>query len=172
MKKIGLFYGTDTGNTETIAEQIADLIRGRGIEIDSYDIFRVKERTLEDYEYLVLGVSTWYDGELQSDWDDYFYDFEKIDFTGKKVAIFGLGDQYGYSETFLDGVGILGEAVLEKNGKLYGKWSTESYYHDESVAELEEGLFCGLAIDEDNQSELTDERVDKWVNQILEEFEI
>ena len=172
MKKIGLFYGTDTGNTEAIAEQITDLIKSKNIEIDTYDIFSIKEPTLENYEYLILGVSTWYDGELQSDWESYFIDFEKIDFSGKKVAIFGLGDQLGYDETFLDGVGILGKVVLENNGELFGKWSTEGYHNEESVAELEEGFFCGLAIDEDNQDDLTNERVEEWVNQILGEFEI
>ena len=75
------------------------------------------------------------------------------------MQFFGLGDQYGYSDTFIDGVGIIGEVVLENGGKLIGQWSTDGYNFDESIAVFEKGFFCGLAIDEDNQPDLSEKRI-------------
>lgn len=169
-KKIGLFFGTDTGTTEIITEKIIQLI---GTEwVDKHDVYDAATSDFDRYEYLLLGLSTWYDGELQSDWEVFYDEFKTIDFTGKKVAIFGVGDQYSYAENFVDGVGIIGKVVLENGGALFGSWSTEGYHHDHSVAELEEGIFCGLAIDEDNQPDLTDDRIEEWVKQVLKEFDL
>lgn len=167
-KKIGLFFGTDTGYTEISANQIAEQL-GK-FSVDLLEISDVTVDTFKNYDCLILGLSTWYNGELQSDWDIFFEDFKTIDFSGKKVAIFGLGDQYGYADTFIDGVGIIGEVVLENGGKLIGKWSTDGYNFDESIAVYEEGFFCGLAIDEDNQPDLTDKRIEMWSAQISHEF--
>ena len=168
MKNIGLFYGSDTGTTEMISEQIINLIGQQNVI--KHDIFDTKVSDFDNYDCIILGLSTWYDGELQSDWDSFFEEFQTIDFKGKKVAIFGIGDQYSYADTFIDGVGIIGKVVKTNNGILIGEWSTEGYFHDSSVAELEMGIFCGLAIDEDNQSDMTDERLEKWSKQILREF--
>ena len=97
-------------------------------------------------------------------------EFSEIDFTNKTIALFGLGDQYVYADYFVDGVGIIGEVVINNGGKIIGKWSTEGYEHTESKAEIEEGVFLGLALDEDNQPELTDKRIETWIKQITEEF--
>jgi flavodoxin I len=168
MEKIGLFYGSDTGNTENIALKIREKISKEQVYIiDMYDA------TIEEfakYDKIILGLSTWHDGQLQSDWDTFFEEFKEVDFTGKTVALFGLGDQYVYCDYFIDGVGIIGEVVIQNGGKIVGKWPTEGYEHTESKAELEEGTFLGLAIDEDNQFDQTDERVDTWVEQIKKEF--
>ncbi len=168
--KIGLFFGTDTGTTEVITEKIILLLGSDAVQ--KHDVYDAQVSDFNPYDYIILGLSTWYDGELQSDWESFFEEFQTIDFTNKKVAIFGVGDQYSYAETFIDGVGIIGKAVLKNGGTLFGKWSTEGYYHDDSAAELEEGLFCGLAIDEDNQAAETDDRLKKWVSQVVSEFNI
>jgi len=168
MEKIGLFFGSDTGNTESIALKIRSKISNENVYlIDMYD---AKKEDFDQYDKIILGLSTWHDGQLQSDWDTFFEEFKEVDFTGKTVALFGLGDQYVYCDYFIDGVGIIGEVVIENGGKIIGKWSTEGYEHTESKAELEEGVFLGLAIDEDNQFEQTDERIDAWVAQIKSEF--
>lgn len=170
MKKIGLFYGSDTGNTEEIALKIRSKISKEQVYlIDMYDA-RVED--FAQYDQIILGLSTWHDGQLQSDWDTFFEAFKEVDFTGKKVALFGLGDQYVYCDYFIDGVGIIGEVVLKNGGTIVGKWSTEGYEHTESKAELEKGTFLGLAIDEDNQFDQTDDRVAAWVKQITSEFPI
>ena len=106
----------------------------------------------------------------RSDWDTNFSQFSEIDFTGKTVALYGLGDQIVYCEYFVDGVGIIGQQVLDAGGKLIGKWPSEDYLHTDSKAELEEGYFCGLALDEDTEEEKTPERIDGWCAQVLEEF--
>ena len=166
-RKIGLFFGSDTGNTETIAEKIIEILDR---DIDLINIYDAKAEDFTQYDDLILGLSTWHDGELQSDWDTFFMEFSEIDFTNKTIALFGLGDQYVYADYFVDGVGIIGEVVINNGGKIIGKWSTEGYEHTESKAEVEEGTFLGLALDEDNQPELTDERIETWVEQIIEEF--
>ena len=166
-RKIGLFFGSDTGNTETVAEKIIEILDR---DIDLINIYDAKAEDFTQYDDLILGLSTWHDGELQSDWDTFFMEFSEIDFTNKTIALFGLGDQYVYADYFVDGVGIIGEVVINNGGKIIGKWSTEGYEHTESKAEVEEGIFLGLALDEDNQPELTDERVETWVTQIIKEF--
>lgn len=170
MKKIGLFFGSDTGNTEEVANKIQAII-GED-KVDIYDMYDVETSTFDDYDQIILGLSTWHDGQLQSDWDSFFEDFKTVDFSGKTVALFGLGDQYVYSEYFVDGIGIVATEVLANGGSIVGKWSTEGYEHTESKGEMEEGFFVGLAIDEDNQFDETDERIEKWVAQITEEFPI
>jgi flavodoxin I len=171
MAKIGLFYGSDTGCTEEIANKIQELIGEDTIEL--IDVFDASTDDFEKYDQLILGLSTWYDGQLQSDWESFFDDFKTIDFTGKTVALFGLGDQIGYAHNFTDGVGIIGKEVINNGGTVIGNWPTEGFEHETSINEEacdKEGYFLGLALDEDNQPDLTEERVEAWVNQIKGEF--
>lgn len=170
MAKIGLFYGSDTGSTEMVAAQIVTLL-GTDI-IDCCDVAYASRKDLEKYDHLIIGLSTWYSGDLQSDWDDFYKSFKKIDFKRKKVAFFGLGDQVVYGDYFIDGVGILSKVVKKNGGEIIGKWSTEGYMHNHSKAEKVKGWFSGLAIDEENQSELTNERIITWTGQLTEEFNL
>lgn len=172
MKKIGLFYGSDTGCTEGVTDKLIALLGESNV--DTYDMSIIKEGTeFQQYEYLLLGIPTWYDGDLQSDWEVFYPKFQELNFTGKTVAIYGLGDQIGYAEYFIDGVGILANTVLEQGGQIVGLWSTKGYLHTESKAEVEDGAyFLGLAIDEDNESEQTEERLTVWAEQIIEEMEL
>ncbi|MFW5697752.1 MAG: flavodoxin, partial [Fimbriimonadaceae bacterium] len=147
-----VFYGSTGGNTETVAKAIAQEL---GLE-EPVDIADADADELNACDNLVLGVPTYDEGELQEDWDD--FDFDDLDLSGKKVAIFGLGDQDSYAEYFVDAIGILASKVREKGGTLVGSWPTEGYDFEESKA-VEDGKFIGLAIDEDNQDDLTDERV-------------
>ncbi len=163
-----MIYGSDTGNTELVAEDLIKLI-------DNVEVTTVDELTEDDWtnnDKFILGIPTWYDGELQSDWEDYFEEFKTLDFTGKTIAIFGLGDQLGYQEWFCDGIGILGEVILKNGGKLIGYTKNDDSYDLDVTPKslLDDDTFYGLCIDEDNQSELTQERVEKWVNQIKNEF--
>lgn len=140
--------------------------------VEMHDMYKVKKQDFEKYEKLIFGLSTWFDGDLQSDWDNFFEQFKTLDFNGKTVALFGLGDQVGYEEYFIDGVGILGNVIAENGGEIIGVWPTEGYDYLESVAEFEAGWFMGLAIDEDNQKELTQGRIEQWVKQVKEEFPV
>ena len=126
--RIKIIFGTDTGNTELVVEDLVKLLDNSESFIEdapelNYEVIPVPdidENTWNDTDLFILGIPTWYDGELQSDWEDYFEKFKTIDFTGKKVAIFGLGDQLGYEEWFCDGVGILAKTVLKNGGQTIG----------------------------------------------------
>ncbi len=168
MSQIGLFYGTTTGKTENAAELIRDALGGEDI-VTVYEISDVNGDELSQYENIIIGCPTWNIGELQSDWDGYFDELDNIDFKGKKVAYFGTGDQIGYADNFQDAMGILEEKISGLGGKTVGLWSTEGYEHEASLA-VKNGQFVGLALDDDNQAELTEERIQKWVQQLKTEF--
>ena len=169
MTKIGLFFGTQTGNTETIAETIQKVFGGDIVTL--HNVADTEAADLEDYEYLIIGCPTWNVGELQADWEGLYDELDNIDFSGKKVAYFGVGDQIGYADNFQDAMGILEEKISELGGTTVGHWSTEGYDFNESKA-VRDGKFVGLALDEDNQSELTDKRINTWVTQLKREFKV
>jgi len=167
--KVALIYGSDTGSTEYISEIIAEKLALENL--DFKDVVTMKPPDFAEYDIMIMGIPTWYIGELQTDWDDFFEEFKTIDFTGKKVAFYGLGDQYGYPDNFQDGLGILAEVVLDNGGELYGYWPNEGYDFNESLGVAPNGMFYGLALDEDNQRDESNDRIEKWVNQIKEELQ-
>lgn len=168
MEKIGLFFGSDTGCTEIVAKMIQE--RLSNYEVVIKDVYDIDGDEMLQYNKLIFGLSTWHDGQLQSAWDDYYNEFSKLDLNGKTIALFGLGDQYGYSTYFCDGIGVIGKLAEENGATIIGNWPTEGYEHDESKAELDSETFIGLCLDEDNQDELTEERVNQWCEQIAGEF--
>ena len=168
MAKIGLFYGTQTSNTQTAAELIQKEFGGESV-VDIYDIADADSSDFDVYDCIIVGCPTWNIGELQSDWEGFFDELDNIEFKGKKVAYFGCGDQVGYADNFQDAMGILEEKISELGGTTVGYWPTEGYDFEESKA-VRDGKFVGLAIDEDNQSELTDSRIQFWVTQLKSEF--
>ena len=157
MPTVGLFYGTQTGNTESIAELIQKELGGKNV-VKLTDISRAEPLDFEDYDKLILGCPTWNVGELQSDWLGFFDELDDINFTGKKVAYFGVGDQIGYADNFQDAIGILEEKITALGGTTVGYWPIENYDFNESKA-VRDGKFVGLAIDQDNQSDLTSSRI-------------
>lgn len=168
MAEIGLFFGTTTGKTEGVAQMIRAEFGGENV-VAIHDIADASASDFDKYQYLIIGCPTWDIGELQSDWDGFYEELDNIDFTGKKVAYFGTGDQIGYAENFQDAMGILEEKISSLGGKTVGYWSTDGYEYEASKAERN-GKFVGLAIDEDNQSELTEARIKQWVSQLKTEF--
>jgi flavodoxin I len=171
--KIGLFYGTDTGNTETVAKLIKEKIENILGE-NTCDLLEIYQKNKDDmgaYNFIIMGQPTWYDGELQGDWEEFIPEIKKIDFTGKKVAFFGLGDQYGYASYFCDSLGVFADMVEEQGGVIVALTSTEGYEHDFSKAERN-GQFVGLCLDVDNQDELTEQRLDNWLPEVLKGFNL
>ena len=168
---IQLFYGSDTQNTHTVVqEKIVPLLKKEGVAVRDKIIPELSDEDWRDHDFFILGVPTWYYGELQSDWEAYFEHFKTLDFKGKTVALFGLGDQWGYDEWFIDGVGILAEALLENGAEIICPWPTTGYDFLKSRALKNEGEFYGLALDEDNQYELTQSRCETWVKQLVAEL--
>lgn len=170
MSQIGMFFGTTTGKTAEAAEKIQDAFGGESV-VTLIEIPDAEEGDFASYPYLLIGCPTWDIGELQSDWDAYFPNLDRIDFSGKKVAYFGTGDQVGYADNFMDAIGIIEAKISERGGQTVGHWSTDGYEFDGSKADRG-GKFCGLALDEDNQPELSDERIEAWVAQVKSEYGI
>jgi len=160
MSKIGLFYGSDTGAMEEVAENIQSAFSK---EVILHDISKSSKEDIEQYDKLILASSTWGDGDLQGDWEDFESNLEDIDFSSKTIALVGLGDQEGYDDTFCDALGHL--YGYTKDGNVVGFTDIDGYEFEESTAVLDD-KFVGLVLDEDNQSELTKDRIDSWVKDV------
>ena len=158
-----IFFASSTGNSEEIANKIASKLD----DIETFDLSGTKITKINDYDKVILGGSTWGDGELNDDWEDVWDDFCKLDLSNKTIALFGLGDQESYSDEFCSALGIIYEQVEKTGAKIVGFTSTQGYTHDASKAQID-NQFVGLVLDEDNQSDLTDERIENWVNEIKE----
>ncbi len=167
MPKIGLFYASSTGNTEKVAQLIKNKISKN--EVDLHDIAQSVDNAMENYDLIIIGASTWGEGDLQDDWEDYIDNLDKINFSNKTVAMFGLGDQDEYYDNFLDAMGTIYYKIIEHGANVIGSWSTDGYDFESSTA-VNNGEFVGLALDEDNQFDLTNERIDKWIEQITPYF--
>lgn len=165
--KTGIFYGSTTGNTADIAIKIHKQL-GEG------DIINVNSSSLSlmnNYDNIIIGASTWGDGELQGDWEDHLSDLKSVDFSGKKVAFFGLGDQISYPDTFIDAIGIIYDEIKDSGAQFIGNFPVDGFDYNYSKAE-QNGDFIGLAIDENNQSELTHKRIEEWVKKIKPELSL
>lgn len=167
--RVGLFYGTSTGNTE----EVANLIKAElGDTIDYVkNITQVVPQDLTVCEMLILGVPTWHIGEMQDDWAVVLPEFDKLNFNGKKLAVFGLGDGKGYPDTYVDAMQELVEKFEKTGAKLVGLWPTEGYEFQKSKA-IRDGKFMGLVIDVENQDNLTEGRVKTWCAQIRKELSL
>lgn len=172
MTPIGLFYGTDTGFTKIVTDQMRQEFDAVAPDLLTiHDVADEPVTNMLDYEYLIVGCPTWNVGQLQDDWDNQFIHLDDLDLTGKKIAIFGLGDQYGYPESFCDAIGILGRKFIARGAELVGFTSTYGYEftHSESVAGE---LFMGLVLDDENESEKTPGKIEDWVWQLVDEFDL
>lgn len=162
MSKIAIVYGTSTGATEGVASKIEKVLGNADTQI--FDVARVTVDQLKPFDFLILGASTTGYGDLQDDWDSFLPIFKTLDFTGKKVALFGLGDSSSYSDTFANGMAVIYEAIKD-NAEIVGAVSTEGYTYDDSEAVVD-GNFVGLALDEDNEFDQTDARIAAWVKDL------
>ncbi|PID68820.1 MAG: flavodoxin [Flavobacteriia bacterium] len=167
MKTIGIFYGSDTGNTEDIANKIQEQLGEDIAEV--HDASDATADDIEQYKYLVFGSSTQGIGEMQMDFEGFMDEINAVDLSEKTVAIFGLGDQDTYADTFCDAIGMIYDLVTNKGAKVVGQVDPEGYEFEDSVA-LRDDKFVGLPLDEDTQSDLTDERIENWVADIKQHF--
>lgn len=168
-----LIFGTDTGNTEEVGDKIAAELAPFGCPVEMIDVNEASADVLEAYDFLILGIPTWDFGGIQEDWENFENELAEADLSNAVVALYGLGDQFGYGDYFVDAMGWIHERIHNKVAALVGKWGTEGYEFNDSRALLEDGkTFCGLAVDEDQQFELTDQRVETWVQQIAAEIEL
>lgn len=172
--KIGLFYGSSTCYTEIAAEKIAAILSTEQLGEFHVDIFNIATDSIalaEHYQWLILGIPTWDYGELQEDWENIWNDIDTVNWTGKTVAIYGLGDQIGYPDWFQDAMGYLWVKVDSLGARTIGQTSPVAYRFSTSKALSRDNQhFLGLALDEDNEFELSEERITAWCHQIANEF--
>jgi flavodoxin I len=166
MKKTGLFYGTTSGKTRKVAELIKKEFGKPAIEI--FDIKDIKPEDILKFDNIIFGTSAWGVGDMQDDWEIFIDDLVELNFEGKIIALFGLGDQVEYPGSFVDGLGTLYCRMPDKD-KIVGFFPTDGYKYYFSSAE-KDGVFVGLAIDDDTQPEKTKTRVKNWVTQLKKEF--
>jgi flavodoxin II len=168
--QIGLFFGSTTCYTEMAAEKIRDLIGA-----DVVTLHNIKDEPLknaEQYDFIIFGISTWDFGEIQEDWESKWDDIKDVNLNGKTIALFGMGDQQGYGQWFQDALGMLHNEINTQSFTQLGFWpNDENYEFEASKALTPDGKhFVGLALDEDSQYELSDERIASWVEQIMTEY--
>ncbi|MEA3318253.1 MAG: flavodoxin [Bacteroidota bacterium] len=172
MKKIGLFYGPIGGATEKIAKKIADALGNENVDI--INVKTAKASDIEKYENIIMGISTigketWEADNVSNDWDVFFPELDKIDYSNKSIAMFGLGNHISYSLHFVDALGILAKNILPKGANIVGRIGLEGYDFKESKAVFD-NKFIGLPIDEDFENNLTDKRISDWVEQLKNEL--
>ncbi|MFC2087054.1 flavodoxin [Bacteroidota bacterium] len=167
MKKIGLIYSFNTQKTSIVAEKIFEEFKTE--EIEKVNAEELTEEEFMKYDNLILGSSTWFDGELPNYWDEFLPALEDLNLKEKTIAIFGTGNQRDYPENFVDAIGILGNLVENLGATLIGITSTEGYSFESSKG-LRNNKFMGLAIDQDTEAKKTAKRVKDWVAQLKKEF--
>lgn len=172
MANIGIFVGSSGGVTQEAAEKLEELF-------DDVELINMEEdyddlEQFEEFDVLLIGSSTWGQGDPQRDWVDPLYEMEndEPDLSGKKVAFFGAGDQDTHGEFFVSALGKM-ENIFKKCGAEtgFGYWPTEGYDFKFSDA-LRDDKFCGLAIDAINQEDLTESRLSEWASKVKSEMGI
>ncbi len=160
MKKTIVVYGSSTGTCESIAEKIGAKLGAEVINVQDFTAEHIAEN-----DNLILGTSTWGAGELQDDWYDGVNTLKGADLNGKTIALFGCGDAESYSDTFVGGMGELYDAVKNSGATIVGAVDTADYTFDDSAAVVD-GKFVGLPLDDINEDDKTDSRINAWVESI------
>lgn len=161
-----IFYTSQCNHAKGVAEKISKAFD----EIRIFDIAVTGSEYINDFKHIIFGVSTSNHGEMQKDWQKIWDDFKDINFKGKTVAIFGLGDQANYPDEFADAMKYVYDDLIKSGANIIGFTSTNSYNFNSSKAVIED-KFVGLVIDEVNQSHLTDKRIQEWADKIKEDLE-
>lgn len=176
MAKIGIFFGTDTGNTRRIAKDIATALGANAAK--PVNVRNASVSDLQAYEILILGTPTYGEGLLPGlstgnateSWEEFLPKLVGQDFSGKKVAIYGLGNQKSYPNEFIDAVFYLYQQFKECGATLIGDWSVEGYNFKTSKAVID-NRFVGLALDQENQKDLTAERLATWLKMLAQSWD-
>lgn len=172
MRSLGIFFGSTDGHTAHVAALLAEAFRtqcGDTLEVETLDIAEFFVEDMADFDVVIIGVPTWNHGQLQADWDAVIDEFDGLDLSHVHCAVFGLGDQAGYPQTFADAMFFLADRMRTCGATLVGAWPCDGYRFDSSWA-VEDGRFLGLVLDEVNQPELTPARVAHWTRVVAAEM--
>ena len=159
-----VIYGSSTGTCESIAEKIAQKLGCEVLNVQDLSI-----EVIAANQNLILGTSTWGAGELQDDWYDGIKTLKAANLQGKTIALFGCGDCSSYSDTFVGGMGELYNAIKDSGAQFVGSVETDGYTYDDSEAVVD-GKFIGLPLDDVNEDDKTEARIDAWIEQISSEL--
>jgi flavodoxin I len=176
MKKIGIFFGTDSGTTRLIAKKISKNLQKRvahQVVAKPLNVNRADAGDLLAYQSLILGTPTYGEGLLpgkgsnnsEESWLEFLPKLKGKDFSGIRIALFGLGDQEQYPGHFLDAMMDLYEFFVAAGAEIVGGCSTEGYQFTHSRAVLHD-RFVGLALDQHLQQLLTEARIDAWLDEV------
>ncbi len=163
MKKTGIFYATNLGAAATVAKQIGEKLN----VTDIYDVRIVPISKMMSFDSLVLVVSTHFEGDIQRDFAAHLDDFRRLDLSGKTVAVVGLGDGMDHGHTFNNALGKIYDLAIEQGATCVGSSEVDTYDYEETLS-LRDGRFPGLALDIPNQDDLTQTRIEQWVEQVKE----
>lgn len=155
-----VIFGSSTGTCEVIAEKIASKLGCEALNVQN-----LTSDIVNNHQNLILGTSTWGAGELQDDWYDGLKTLQGVDLSGKTIAFFGCGDCSTYSDTFVGGIGELYNGIKDSGAKFIGSVETDGYTFDGSEAVID-GKFVGLPLDEVNEDDKTDARIEAWIDAI------
>ena len=159
-----VIYGSSTGTCEAIAEKIASKLGCNALNVQE-----LNDAIVAENQNLILGTSTWGAGEMQDDWYDGLKTLQNAGLKGKTVAFFGCGDAWSYSDPFVGGMGELYKGIKESGARFIGSVDTTDYKFDDSEAVID-GKFIGLPLDDINEDDKTDSRIDAWLNVINPEL--
>ncbi len=172
MAKIGIFYASAGGNTTQIAEALKE-----AFEVDDEACILMEDdfdsiEQFEAYDVLFFGSSTWGQGDVHFSWVDALLEVssEEMSFEGKTMAFFGAGDSKKHGEHFCSALGKFYQQFSKAGAKVIGFVDKEGYTYDASLAEVGDKL-CGLAIDNINEEDKTEERIENWIEQLKSELE-
>ncbi len=168
MSITGIVYSFNSKKTAKAAEKIIEEF-GTDFKIVPVNAEELTEELFLSFTNLILGVPTWFDGELPNYWDEFVPALEDMNLSEKTIVIFGLGNQVEYPENFGDAVGIMAQLVQERGAKLVGFTSINGYNYESSRAEVD-GRFLGLILDQETQPRLSKERIANWVKDIKNQF--
>ncbi|MDT0596540.1 flavodoxin FldB [Glaciecola petra] len=170
--RAAIFYGSTTCYTEMAAEKIQQqLVALLSTPVDLFDIKDTALSKASEYDLVLFGISTWDFGELQEDWESTWDDIKEISLLDKTIALFGLGDQLGYADWFQDALGMLHDEVIVLGCDIIGYWPNIGYEFTASKGLTEdEQFFVGLSLDDENQYDQTDERIEQWCQQLSEQL--
>lgn len=160
--KTALVYSFNSQHTSKVAAVMKEFLKGKVNEVNIED---AGFDELLKYDLHIMGVSTWFDGELPNYWDEYLPGLEEQDYSGKKIAIFGLGNQKEYPENYQDAMGILADFFSNRGAEIIGSTETDGYEFESSAA-VKDGKFCGLAIDSCHTEKQKKQMVEQWVSVI------
>lgn len=164
MNKTIVIYGSSTGTCQSIAEKIASKLKVEAIDVQTLDA-----GVVDSYDNLIIGTSTWGAGELQDDWYDGLKLLQGANLSGKTIAIFGCGDCESYGDTFVSAMGELYNGLKSSGAAFIGRVPTAGYNFSDSEAVVD-GEFVGLALDDVNEEDKTDERIDAWIESIKDKL--